>query len=245
MVQAGVYACGAALPEGGRGGARPTTAPRSSRKMKELPTDDPLFGKGTIRADGRKIHPAYLFEVKKPAESKGPYDYYKLRATIPADQAFRPMDQGDCPLVKKTVSDPRPVRRGMHPLARAAADSPWQQGRLWTGSDEVADSDRDLRRPHPGPVRPVADRADQRLVLRAAVAGAGGDLRPAEHHQLHARRAVHDGRLRRLPAAQQAGHRLLVGAAARAARSSAPPAWSSSGCCCPSSTSSTTCTACC
>ncbi len=70
-------------------------------KMKEMPTDDPLFGKGTIRADGRKIHPAYLVEVKKPSESKGPYDYYKIRATIPADQAFRPMDQGDCPLVKK------------------------------------------------------------------------------------------------------------------------------------------------
>jgi branched-chain amino acid transport system substrate-binding protein len=70
-------------------------------KMKETPTDDPLFGKGTIRADGRKIHPMYLFEVKKPAESKGPWDYYKLRATIPAEQAFRPIDQGDCPLVKK------------------------------------------------------------------------------------------------------------------------------------------------
>jgi branched-chain amino acid transport system substrate-binding protein len=70
-------------------------------KMKELPTDDVLFGKGTIRADGRKIHPAYLFEVKKPSESKYPFDYYKLRATIPADQAFRPIDQGDCPLVAK------------------------------------------------------------------------------------------------------------------------------------------------
>ena len=69
-------------------------------KMKELPTDDPLFGKGTIRADGRKIHPAYLFEVKKPSESKGPWDYYKLRATIPADQAFRPLNAGECPLVK-------------------------------------------------------------------------------------------------------------------------------------------------
>ncbi|MEI8302030.1 MAG: ABC transporter substrate-binding protein [Burkholderiales bacterium] len=70
-------------------------------KMKEMPTDDPLFGKGTIRADGRKLHPAYLVEVKKPAESKGPYDYYKVRATIPADQAFRPIDQGNCPLVAK------------------------------------------------------------------------------------------------------------------------------------------------
>jgi branched-chain amino acid transport system substrate-binding protein len=70
-------------------------------KMKEMPTDDMLFGKGTIRADGRKIHPAYLVEVKKPSESKGPYDYYKVRATIPAEQAFRPMDQGNCPLVTK------------------------------------------------------------------------------------------------------------------------------------------------
>jgi branched-chain amino acid transport system substrate-binding protein len=68
-------------------------------KMKELPTDDPLFGKGSVRADGRKIHPAYLFEVKKPAESKGPWDYYKVRATIPADQAFRPLKEGGCLLV--------------------------------------------------------------------------------------------------------------------------------------------------
>ena len=71
-------------------------------KMKALPTDDPLFGKGTIREDGRKIHPMYLFEVKKPSESKGPWDFYKLRATIPAAEAFRPMDQGDCPLVQKS-----------------------------------------------------------------------------------------------------------------------------------------------
>jgi branched-chain amino acid transport system substrate-binding protein len=69
-------------------------------KMKEMPTDDPLFGKGMVRVDGRKIHPAYLFEVKKPAESKGPWDYYKIRATIPADQAFRPLKDGECPLVK-------------------------------------------------------------------------------------------------------------------------------------------------
>jgi branched-chain amino acid transport system substrate-binding protein len=69
-------------------------------KMKEMPTDDPLFGKGTIRADGRKVHPVYLFEVKKPSESKAPYDYYKVRATIPAEQAFRPLKDGGCPLVK-------------------------------------------------------------------------------------------------------------------------------------------------
>jgi branched-chain amino acid transport system substrate-binding protein len=68
-------------------------------KMKELPTDDALFGKGTIRADGRKIHDMYLFEVKKPDESKYPWDYYKLRATIPAAEAFRPLKDGGCPLV--------------------------------------------------------------------------------------------------------------------------------------------------
>jgi branched-chain amino acid transport system substrate-binding protein len=69
-------------------------------KMKDTPTDDKLLGKGTVRADGRKIHPMYLFEVKKPAESKGPWDLYKLRATIPADEAFRPLADGGCPLVK-------------------------------------------------------------------------------------------------------------------------------------------------
>ena len=68
-------------------------------KMKEIPTDDPLFGKGYIRADGRKIHPAYLFEVKSPEESKYPGDLYKLRATIPAEEAFRPLKDGNCPMV--------------------------------------------------------------------------------------------------------------------------------------------------
>ncbi len=68
-------------------------------KMKDMPTDDPLFGKGYIRADGRKIQPAYLFEVKTPEESKYPGDYYKLRATIPAEEAFRPMKDDNCPMV--------------------------------------------------------------------------------------------------------------------------------------------------
>ena len=68
-------------------------------KMKALPVDDPLFGKGTIRADGRNIHPAYLFQVKSPEESKYPGDDYKLRATIPADEAFRPLKDGNCPMV--------------------------------------------------------------------------------------------------------------------------------------------------
>jgi branched-chain amino acid transport system substrate-binding protein len=69
-------------------------------KMKSTPTDDPLFGKGSIRVDGRTLHPAYLVEVKKPSESKGPWDYYKTVATIPADEAFRPLKDGGCSLVK-------------------------------------------------------------------------------------------------------------------------------------------------
>jgi branched-chain amino acid transport system substrate-binding protein len=68
-------------------------------KMKEMPTDDPLFGKGYVRADGRKIHPAYLFQVKSPAESKYPGDDYILKATVPAEEAFRPLKDGGCPLV--------------------------------------------------------------------------------------------------------------------------------------------------
>ena len=102
MVQAGVYAgllhyfkALEALEGNPHDGAKVVA------KMKELPTDDPLFGKGSIRADGRKIHPAYLFEVKSPAESKGPWDYYKLVGTTSADQAFRPLSESACPLVKK------------------------------------------------------------------------------------------------------------------------------------------------
>ncbi|MGY3614789.1 ABC transporter substrate-binding protein [Bradyrhizobium sp. USDA 10063] len=70
-------------------------------KMKELPTDDPLFGKGPLRADGRRIIPAYLFEVKKPEESKYPWDYYKLIATIAPEDAAKPLEASECPLVKK------------------------------------------------------------------------------------------------------------------------------------------------
>ena len=63
-------------------------------KMKEMPAEDPLFGKGTIRADGRKVHDSYLFRVKKPDESKGPWDYYEKLATVSADKAFRPLNAG-------------------------------------------------------------------------------------------------------------------------------------------------------
>ena len=69
-------------------------------EMKKLKTDDTLFGKGVIRADGRKMHPMYLYEVKKPSESKGEWDLYRLVKEVPADQAFRPLsEEKECPLV--------------------------------------------------------------------------------------------------------------------------------------------------
>ncbi len=71
------------------------------RRMKAMPTEDDCFGRGRIREDGRKVHPAYLFEVKSPAESRGPWDYYKLAGTVPAEQAFRPLEEGNCPLVRR------------------------------------------------------------------------------------------------------------------------------------------------
>jgi branched-chain amino acid transport system substrate-binding protein len=99
MVQAGVYSSVLHYLKAVEA-AKTDDGTKVIAKMKELPTDDALFGKGRVRQDGRKIHQAYLVEVKKPSESKGPYDYYKIRATIPADQAFRPEKEGGCPLVK-------------------------------------------------------------------------------------------------------------------------------------------------
>lgn len=68
--------------------------------MKAMPTDDALFGKGTIRIDGRKLHPMYLLEAKKPTDSKGDWDFLKVAATVPAEKAFRPLADGNCPLAK-------------------------------------------------------------------------------------------------------------------------------------------------
>ena len=101
MVQAGVYASVLHYLKAVEALKSDADGVKVVDKMKAMPTDDPLFGKGSIRVDGRKIHDAYLFEVKKPAESKGPWDYYKLRATIPAAEAFRPLAESVCPLVKK------------------------------------------------------------------------------------------------------------------------------------------------
>jgi branched-chain amino acid transport system substrate-binding protein len=82
-------------------GGNPHDGAKVVAKMKEIETNDPLFGKGPLRADGRRLIPAYLFEVKKPEESKYPWDYYKLVATIAPEDAAKPLSQSECPLVKK------------------------------------------------------------------------------------------------------------------------------------------------
>ena len=101
MVQAGVYssvlhylkvASAMGIDQAKKDGAA-TTA-----QLKATPTDDDCFGPGTIRADGRKLCPSFLWQVKAPGESKGPWDYYKLLGTTPANQAFRPLGQGGCKL---------------------------------------------------------------------------------------------------------------------------------------------------
>ncbi|MCO5156211.1 MAG: ABC transporter substrate-binding protein [Aquamicrobium sp.] len=99
MVQAGVYA-GVLHYLKAVEATKSTDADTVVAKMKELPTDDPLFGKGEVRADGRKVHDMYLFRVKAPDQSTGPWDYYETVATIPAAEAFRPLADGNCPLVQ-------------------------------------------------------------------------------------------------------------------------------------------------
>ena len=168
--------CGdAALPEGGRGHGRGEARPtaRDGRADEGDAGRRRCFGKGTIRADGRNIHDMYLFEVKKPAESKGPWDYYKLR--------------------RHASRRTRPSGRWTKAIARCNADL----------RERAADTSMTIFGvPGPGAVRPAAARADQRRVLRDALARPRRHLRPAQHHQLRPRRAVHDGRLRRVDAAR-------------------------------------------
>lgn len=103
MVQAGCYSAVLhylkAVRDMGVAAAKASGAEAANR-MKAMPTSDDAFGDGTVRPDGRKVHPAYLFEVKTPAESRGPWDYYKLISTIPANEAFRPITEGGCALVR-------------------------------------------------------------------------------------------------------------------------------------------------
>ena len=100
MVQAGVYS-GMLHYLKAIEAAKSKDAAVVMAKMKEMPTEDPVFGKGSVRADGRKLHDMYLFEVKKPGESKGAWDYYKQIAVLSPDQAFKPLSESECPLVKK------------------------------------------------------------------------------------------------------------------------------------------------
>jgi branched-chain amino acid transport system substrate-binding protein len=99
MVQAGVYAATLHYLKAVAATKSAADGKAVVSQMKALPTEDSLFGKGNIRPDGRKIHPAYLFQVKKPEESKYAGDIYNLRATIPAEEAFRPIKDGNCPMV--------------------------------------------------------------------------------------------------------------------------------------------------
>ena len=119
MVQAGVYSSvlhylKAVAKLKGDADGRAVVA-----EMKKLPTDDPLFGKGSIREDGRKMHPMYLYEVKKPSESKYPWDYYKLVQEIPTTEAWRPLKDSTCPMINPAAAAPAPT-----PATPAPAPAP-------------------------------------------------------------------------------------------------------------------------
>jgi len=102
MVQAGVYAGVRHYLKALEAlGGNPHDGVKVVERMKSMPTEDDLFGKGLIQPNGRTIHNAYLFEVKKPSESKGPWDFYKLVGTVPGDQAFTPLSESKCALLKK------------------------------------------------------------------------------------------------------------------------------------------------
>lgn len=99
-MQAGMYSATQHLMKAAAGGVDVADGRAVVAAMKAIPTDDAIYGRGTIRADGRKLHPVHLFQTKAPAESRGDWDYYKILSTIPAEQAFRPLGDGGCPLVK-------------------------------------------------------------------------------------------------------------------------------------------------
>ena len=101
MIQAGVYSAVTHYLKAVHDLGSDSDGAAVVARMKSMPTDDKLFGQGIIRTDGRKIHDMYLFEVKKPAESKSAWDTYKLRAIIPAAEAFRPLAESECPLVNR------------------------------------------------------------------------------------------------------------------------------------------------
>ncbi len=99
-MQAGVYSAVLHYLKGVEKTGGPADGRAVVAAMKSLPTDDPIFGAGSIREDGRKLHPMYLLTTKTPAESTGKWDVFKPVRTIPAEQAWRPLAEGGCPLVK-------------------------------------------------------------------------------------------------------------------------------------------------
>jgi branched-chain amino acid transport system substrate-binding protein len=104
MIHAGCYSGTLhflkAVTDIGAAAAKSGTGTAIAERMKKMPTEDDAFGKGSIRADGRGMFPSYLFQVKKPSESKGKWDYYNLIATTPPDQAWRPLAEGGCYYIK-------------------------------------------------------------------------------------------------------------------------------------------------
>jgi branched-chain amino acid transport system substrate-binding protein len=102
MMQAGVYAAVWHYLKALAESPAPTDGAAVVARMKAMPTDDPLFGKGTIRADGRCLHDSFVFRVKSPAESREPWDFYDLVARVPAGQSIRPLTEGGCKLVERS-----------------------------------------------------------------------------------------------------------------------------------------------
>ena len=171
--------------------------------MKETPTDDPLFGKGTIRADGRKIHPMYLFEVKKPAESKGPWDYYKIARDHPGRPGLPAPRPGRLPAGEEVETRPSPCPL---PGGERVVDSPLPvAGR---GQGEGIDSPMIFGIPPQALFGQLLIGLINGSFYALLSLGLVRHLRPAQHHQLHPRRPVHDGRLRRLlpPAVRGLGY---------------------------------------
>ena len=99
-MQAGMYSATQRLIKAVAQGADPTDGKAVVVAMKAMPTDDVIYGKSSIRADGRKLQDVYLFTTKSPAESKGKWNDYKILSTIPADKAYRPLSEGGCPMIK-------------------------------------------------------------------------------------------------------------------------------------------------
>src|SRR5258708_40147489 len=111
MVQAGVYAAVLHYLKALKSLKSDADGKAVVDEMKKIPTDDPLFGKGVIRAHGRKMHPMYLYRVKAPAESKGPWDLSNLVKEVPAEQAFRPEKDGQCALIAGAVPAAEPAKK--------------------------------------------------------------------------------------------------------------------------------------